>query len=661
MRERILGSYRLVRRIATGGMAEVYEARRVGTQGWERRVAVKCILPQYAKDPEFVSMFVDEARLAARLDHPSIVSIHDFGESDGTLFIAMELVDGANVGRLLRAAANARERITLGAVLEVGAAAANALAYAHDLRDEHDKHLDIVHRDVSPANLLITRRGDVKLADFGIARFAEAAHRTDEGHVRGKLGYMSPEQVTGGRVDGRSDVFTLATVLAEMRLGEPLFGTGTDLEILVRIRNADVGLLAHADPARMPADLREVLLRGLAKRPSDRPDARTFAFALTALAQRRRLLGQGRGELARLLEQLELAPVELDSSHGRDPVARPTGIVDTRNRAPAVEERASQALLARLASEHAATYEVTGRDGVVGGPYTYAEVVRKIVAGEIDPSVEIRREGELRAAPEIERYVRSPARRWSDDELASATVGDVQHGTVLALVNRIVAKRRTGLLRLDDVQPERGAKRKKIYFVDGKPTFATSTLREELLGEYLVRSGECLRMEVDLALAILPRHGGRLGDALVSLGVLRPAQLFAAVRGQVRERYLEALRWEHGRWAFVPDARAEEEAYPIDVPGLELVRDGVISTAIPSIESALGAFGTSVFVPEDKPAMPLIAYGVPTTWERTFLAVRGPRSIERWRDAAVKTARVPAEDVSRAIYFGIVAELVRAA
>jgi hypothetical protein len=164
-----------------------------------------------------------------------------------------------------------------------------------------------------------------------------------------------------------------------------------------------------------------------------------------------------------------------------------------------------------------------------------------------------------------------------------------------------------------------------------------------------------------MALAVLPKHGGRLGDALVSLGVLRPAQLFAAVRGQVRERYLEALRWERGRWAFVPNARSEEEAYPLELGGLELVRDGVIATAMPTIEGALGSLGQSVLVPAERPLLTIGAYAVPDSWERTFASVRGPRSVERWRDAAHRTAKVPNDDVSRAIFFGLVSELVRAA
>jgi len=661
MRERVLGPYRLVRRIATGGMAEVYEARRTGPSGWERRVAVKCILPQFARDADFVAMFVDEARLAARLEHPSIVGVHDFGEIDGTLYIAMELVDGTNCGRLIRTATAASERVPLAALLEIGSEAANALAYAHELRDEDERSLGVVHRDVSPANLLITRRGEVKLADFGIARFSESAHRTDDGHVRGKLGYMSPEQVTGQQVDGRSDVFTLAAVLAEMRLGEPLFGTGTDLEILVRIRNADVGTLLRADPARIPTDLREVLLHALSRKPVDRPDARAFAFALTALSHRRRLFGRGRAELAHLLERLELAPVDPESRQGRDPVARPTGIVDTNGR----RDRASDELLARLSGEHATKYEIAGDGGALAGPYSFAEIVRKIIGGEIAPGLAVRREGESVGAPELDRYLRSPARRWEESELAQATMGTIDPGTVLALVNRIVGRRRTGMLRLDDVPREgerpEGARRKKIYFVEGKPEFATSTMREELLGEHLVRSGTCMRMEVDMALAVMPQHGGRLGDALVSLGVLRPAQLFAAVRAQVRERYLEALRWERGRWAFVPSVRAQEEAYPLDLGGLELVRDGVISTAMPTIETALGSLGESVLVPAERPILPLGAYAVPDPWERTFAAVRGPRSVERWRDAATKTARVGRDEASRAIFFGVVVELVRAA
>ena len=262
-----LGPYELVRRIATGGMAEVYLARRAGPHGFQKIVAVKRILPQLARDSDFVAMFVDEARVCARLGHPNIVQVFDFGEQDGELYMAMEYVDGTTGARLIRAAAAAGEEIPLDVCLHIALSVLRALEYAHAARDEDGKPLALVHRDVSPGNVLIDRSGAVKLTDFGIARAAEIERRTDAGQLKGKLGYMSPEQVVGRELDARSDIFTLGIVLAEMLILRPLFSGGKELDVLLRIRDADLSAIDRAG-RRVPDDVRAVLFRALARDPA---------------------------------------------------------------------------------------------------------------------------------------------------------------------------------------------------------------------------------------------------------------------------------------------------------------------------------------------------------------------------------------------------------
>src|SRR5450755_3328143 len=238
-----LGPYELVERVATGGMAEVYLARRAGPHGFQKVVAVKRILPQLAKDTDFVAMFVDEARVCARLSHPNIVQVFDFGEEGGELYMAMEYVDGTTGARLIRAAAAKGEELPLDVCLHLALSVLRGLEYAHSARDEDGKPLSLVHRDVSPGNVLIDRSGAVKLTDFGIARAAVIERRTDAGQLKGKLGYMSPEQVVGRELDARSDLFTLGIVLAEMITLRPLFSGGRELDVLLRIRDADVGAI----------------------------------------------------------------------------------------------------------------------------------------------------------------------------------------------------------------------------------------------------------------------------------------------------------------------------------------------------------------------------------------------------------------------------------
>src|SRR5579871_1839196 len=331
-----LGPYELIRRIATGGMAEVYLARRAGPHGFQKTVAVKRILPQYARDPDFVAMFVDEARVCARLGHPNIVQVFDFGEQDGELYMAMEYVDGTTGARLIRAAAARGEEIPLDVCLHITLSILHALEYAHTARDDDGKPLSLVHRDVSPGNVLIDRSGAVKLTDFGIFRAAEMERRTEVGQLKGKLGYMSPEQVTGRELDARSDIFTLGIVLAEMVILRPLFAGGTELDVLLRIRDADLSALDRAKE-RVPDDLRSVLFRALAKDRSQRyPNATAFAGALEDLLRRRRLQ-VGPAKLAAWIERLGLTPAE-----SVDPV---TGEVSRRTTAilssPSKDEKES--------------------------------------------------------------------------------------------------------------------------------------------------------------------------------------------------------------------------------------------------------------------------------------------------------------------------------
>src|SRR5450755_4066436 len=232
-------------------MAEVYLARRAGPHGFQKLVALKRILPQLARDEDFVAMFVDEARVCARLGHPNIVQVFDFGEQDGELYMAMEYVDGTTGARLIRAAAARGEEIPLDVCLHITLSILRALEYAHAARDDEGKPLFLVHRDVSPGNVLVDRSGAVKLTDFGIARAAEIERRTDAGQLKGKLGYMSPEQVVGRELDARSDLFTLGIVLAELVMLRPLFAGGSELDVLMRIRDADLTALDRS-ASRIP-------------------------------------------------------------------------------------------------------------------------------------------------------------------------------------------------------------------------------------------------------------------------------------------------------------------------------------------------------------------------------------------------------------------------
>src|SRR5689334_8567114 len=269
MMPRQIGRYQILDRVATGGMAELYKATLTGDHGFEKLVAIKKILPHLATDRSFVEMFIDEARITAQLDHRHIVQVFELGTDADTPYIAMQYVDGLDVLALLRECARVQIRLPAEIAAVIARDVCDALDYAHNARDTSGKPLGIVHRDISPGNVLLSWRGDVKLTDFGIARAAERRHKTEAGTLKGKYGYMSPEQVSGGEMDARSDIFSIGILLAEMVMARRLFTSTNDLDILLMVRDARLDrLIKYA--SEFPVELRVLTVRSLQRRPEDR-------------------------------------------------------------------------------------------------------------------------------------------------------------------------------------------------------------------------------------------------------------------------------------------------------------------------------------------------------------------------------------------------------
>lgn len=644
----LLGPYHIERRLATGGMAEVFVARREGLHGFQKRVALKRILPQFSSDPDFVGMFIDEARLAAQLEHPNIVQVFDFGTLGEDLVLVMELVDGSNVSRVLRTGPP-ETPIPWDVALHVAYQTAQALDYAHHAVDDQGHSLEFVHRDVSPANILLTRTGHVKLTDFGIATVRSRAPTTEDGQVRGKLGYMSPEQVLGKELTGKSDVFTLSTVLAEQLIGEPLFQGESELNVLLQIRDADLRVLARCE-RRIPQDIRQLVLRGLQKDPEERPTAGAFAEACAEI-MRRRGMGHGPDRLARLLSQLGL--VEGEAPEVREPGADVPALVDSD-----LMHHAGQELLGPQAATSPIIYRVQLPDGSEMGPMSYPRLIQLLTTGVIDSrsSKIAKSDGTYLDAtriPELTRFVTSPGLQWKLEELAQAEKqGQLRAATLLPVVYDIVARQETGVLHLWQRH-----RRKKIYFVSGRPEFVASTDKSELLGEHLVATGRCLRMEIEMALALLPKYGGRLGDALVGLGILRPVELFRAITDQVRGRLMESFRWRRGEWAFVRGARSHEETFPLGQDPYELLRDAAREAHLEEIESVLDPLRERV-VERCKDGPPLAAFRLDPVWESVLESVSGDATLGGLV-ARESNSGADLEPVYRALYLGLACGLVR--
>jgi serine/threonine protein kinase len=281
--------YRVIRRLEAGGMAEVYLGEASSLEGFKKRVAIKRVLPHLAQNENFIAMFLDEARLSARLSHANIVSVFDISARDNTYFLIMEFVDGANLKRILESLHRRGQRFGLAEALYVCAEACRGLAYAHQLHDENGRAIGIVHRDISPPNIMLTRQGEVKVADFGLAKAGTQLSQTDPGVVKGKFSYLSPEAAAGREVDARADIFSLGIVLWEMLAGKRLFLGETDYATVKLIQQANIPRLA---PLHNQVDeaFEEIILKALTRAPEDRyQNAQAFGDALTGYLFARQL------------------------------------------------------------------------------------------------------------------------------------------------------------------------------------------------------------------------------------------------------------------------------------------------------------------------------------------------------------------------------------
>ena len=318
------GDYELLRLIATGGMAEIYLARHNGGAGLSRTVVVKRMLPQLAVRPDFVRMFLDEARLAAKLNHPNIVQVFNLGEVDQSYYIAMEFVDGPHLGALFALSLRQRAPLPIEQCVHVVARAADGLHYAHDVHDPATgAPLNLVHRDISPQNLLVSRDGDVKVTDFGVAKASTQQSKTRTGIIKGKVAYMSPEQCLGESVDRRTDVFALGIVLYELLTRRRLFRDKSDLLIMQKITSETVPAPSTVNKD-IDAELDAICAKALTRRREERfSSAGELAEALDAW-----LVTHSRGDprlaLQRWFDQhaVELVVPQRDELSGSDSLAR---------------------------------------------------------------------------------------------------------------------------------------------------------------------------------------------------------------------------------------------------------------------------------------------------------------------------------------------------
>ena len=275
--------YKVLEKIAAGGMAEVYRAESAGLEGFKKIVAIKRVLPHLSEKKQFIGMFLDEARTSAHLSHSNCVQVFDIGVGDNTYFIVMEYVDGSDLKGVIEYRRKHNLPFPVEEACLICVRICEGLAYAHELVDGKGENLHIVHRDMSPPNVLITRHGEVKIVDFGLAKANSQLERSEPGIIKGKFSYLSPEAAKGGVVDARTDIFAVGIILWELLAGRRLFMGESDLETVRMVQSARVPPIRQLNP-NVPVELEKVMMKALTEDPEQRYlRARDFGSALNQL------------------------------------------------------------------------------------------------------------------------------------------------------------------------------------------------------------------------------------------------------------------------------------------------------------------------------------------------------------------------------------------
>jgi serine/threonine-protein kinase len=261
--------YRVIERLASGGMAEVFLAESAGIEGFKKQVAIKRVLPHLSEKKRFIAMFLDEARLSASLSHSNVAQVFDIGVGDNAYFIVMEYVDGADLKAVIEFMKRAGQRFPVESACFIAAKICEGLTYAHELVGTDGAQMQIVHRDMSPPNVLITKHGEIKIVDFGLAKATSQLEKSEAGIIKGKFSYLSPEAAQGQEVDARTDIFAVGIILWEMLSGKRLFLADTDFGTVKLVQQAQIPSL-RADNPGVPPELEAILARALARDPAKR-------------------------------------------------------------------------------------------------------------------------------------------------------------------------------------------------------------------------------------------------------------------------------------------------------------------------------------------------------------------------------------------------------
>jgi len=571
------GPFVLERRIAVGGNSEVFLARpKLGNLPAPVFV-IKRIHPAVRERDDY-DVLTREAELHGAGHHPNVVRVFGAGMVGQEPYLAMEYVEGVDLYRLLRYAESEERRLPPELSVYIAREVAAALESVHAAAAADGTPLSIVHRDVTPSNVYLSIAGDVKLGDFGIARVRDRTHPEPAPEaLKGKFGYLAPEQVAGEPFDHRADLFALTALLGEMLIGERVFPGSGQLAVLLAIRDVDIEPLERS-ASLLPRGLFAVLRRGLSRHPDDRFQSaadlsRALAPYLTEPADSlRETLGtwvtwaQSSKHFANKIEgQIR------DSIRKLRAARRASGAMELDMERPTLPPPNNGLSQLRRAGQ-ASVEEVS-----------FAKLVELIATGELSPRDEVALFGApfrpIRELDELARHL-LPSSTQVTGAMFEPGAPDyhvlIEDSPMLHTLARMRHARETGALFVECSGPGGSVRRKELYLKKGRLLHVASSERDELLGEYLVRRGSISRRDLSEALASMARYGGRLGDTLIAMRLVDAVDVFRAIRDQGRDRVASLCAWARGSISFYRGTEPTRVEFPLDLDLSSPMMAGVI-------------------------------------------------------------------------------------
>ncbi len=566
-------------------MAEVFKAKMVGSEGFERLVVVKRILPSYADNESFVQMLIQEAKIASSLQHVNIVQTYDLGEINGRYYISLEYVHGSDLLRVLAQTSRKKAYVPFDMAAYLISEAGRGLDYAHRARDLNDEHLGIVHRDITPANIMLSYTGEVKIGDFGVSRAAKSYDNTSPGNsAKGKLAYMSPEQVGGRPFDHRADIFSLGILLYETLTLKRLFLAKTDIQTLMNVRESDIDtrLKKHA---YIPDDLADILRKSITVNPSERYEtARDMRQALKEYLTRIQspmgpeLLGRfvrtAHGAEDLVLPESPMTTHEMLGDepsyvepHRFDTITIPIIKISDDESSETGEPVAVPLVECTLTELERTELYLRRKNEAVLGPLRYGHVCRMIKHGAVAHSDELSRDKhDWVTVPDVP-LLRPFFNRNAGIKAQTPTLeGPASLLSLPYAVYQIAGKRMSGIL---SIQYE--AWLKEVFFQAGKVVTVHTNDPTELFGAFLVERKIIRAEQASIALSYLKKEENRLGDILVANGLLESEELGYLVKEHQRVRFRTIIALEGGWFSFHASTDFEAQASTASIPASSAV------------------------------------------------------------------------------------------